>query len=68
MDEKAAALISAYWVAFAKTGDPNGAGRLKWPQYQPSEDQLINFTNDGPAVEKTPNAAALDAIAAGYSQ
>jgi len=68
MDEKAAALISAYWVAFAKTGDPNGTGRPKWPQYQPSEDQLINFTNDGPVVQKTPNAAALDAIAAGYSQ
>jgi para-nitrobenzyl esterase len=68
MDEKAAALISAYWVAFAKTGDPNGGGRPKWPNYQPSGDQLINFKNDGPVVEKTPNAAALDAIAAGYSK
>ena len=66
MDETAAALISAYWVAFAKTGDPNGHGRPKWPQYRPADDQLINFTNGGPVVEKTPNAAALDAIASGY--
>jgi para-nitrobenzyl esterase len=66
MDEKAAALISAYWVAFAKTGDPNGGGRPKWPNYQLSDDQLINFKNDGPVVEKIPNAASLDAIASGY--
>ena len=66
MDEKAAALISAYWVAFAKTGDPNGAGRLQWPAYDPSADELINFENDGPVIERTPNVAALDAIAALY--
>ncbi len=68
MDEKAAALISAYWVAFAKTGDPNGDGRLKWPAYRAADDQLIDFRNDGPVIEKTPNAAALDVIASGYAQ
>jgi len=68
MDEKAATLISAYWVAFAKTGDPNGGGRPKWPDYQSSADQLINFKNDGPVIEKTPNTVALDAISAGYSK
>ena len=67
-DEKAAALISAYWVAFAKTGDPNGGGRLKWPAYRSADDELLDFRNDGPVVEKTPNAAALDAIASGYLQ
>jgi para-nitrobenzyl esterase len=67
MDEKQAASISAYWVAFAKTGDPNGGGRLKWPAYKASADELINFRNDGPVIEKTPNVAALDAIASGYS-
>jgi para-nitrobenzyl esterase len=68
MDERAAALISAYWVAFAKTGDPNGDRRSKWPAYSTSADELINFKNDGPSVEKTPNTAALDAIAAGYTR
>jgi len=66
MDEKAAALISAYWVAFARTGNPNGGGRLNWPTYNPAADELINFKNDGPVIEKTPGVAALDAIAAGY--
>ena len=68
MDEKAAALMSAYWVAFAKTGDPNGGGRLTWPAYRSADDQLIDFRNDGPVIEKIPHAAALDAIASGYAQ
>jgi para-nitrobenzyl esterase len=55
--------ISAYWVAFAKTGDPNGEGRPSWPRYD-ERDELINFTNDGPLAETTPDAAALDFIAA----
>lgn len=67
LDEKAATLMSAYWVAFAKTGDPNGAGRLQWPGYRAAEDRLIDFRNDGPVIEKTPNSVALGAIAAGYS-
>lgn len=51
--------ISAYWVAFARTGDPNGKGRPVWPRYD-AGDRLMNFTNDGPIAEPTPDAAALD--------
>ena len=63
-DAALADTISAYWVAFAKTGDPNGEGRPHWPRYG-AGDELINFTNDGPVAEKTPDAAALDLIGAG---
>jgi para-nitrobenzyl esterase len=63
-DAAQARTISAYWVAFAKTGNPNGEGRPAWPRYDGS-DRLIDFTNAGPVVEKTPDAAPLDAIAAG---
>jgi len=63
-DAALAETISAYWVAFAKTGDPNGGGRPVWPRYGP-DDQLLNFTNDGPVTEKTPDAAALDFLGAG---
>ena len=48
-------------MAFAKTGDPNGEGRPHWPRYG-ADDRLINFTNDGPVAEKTPDAAVLDFI------
>jgi para-nitrobenzyl esterase len=65
-DAALAKTISAYWVAFAKTGDPNGDGRPHWPAYN-SKDQLLNFTNDGPVAEVTPDAHALDAIAESYA-
>jgi para-nitrobenzyl esterase len=65
-DEALAKTISAYWVAFAKTGDPNGEGRPRWPAYN-SKDMLLNFTNDGPVAEVTPDAHALDAIAESYA-
>ena len=61
-DKALADRISAYWVAFAKTGDPNGAGRPAWPRYD-AADRLMNFSNDGPTAMVTPDAAALDAIA-----
>jgi para-nitrobenzyl esterase len=47
-DEKAAQEINAYWVNFAKTGDPNGPGLPTWPLYKASSDQLLNFTTEGP--------------------
>jgi para-nitrobenzyl esterase len=60
-DAALAKTISAYWVAFAKTGDPNGPGRPEWPRYD-GADRLMNFTNDGPVAMVTPDAAALDMI------
>jgi len=62
-DAALAKTISAYWVAFAKTGDPNGPGQPAWPRYDAS-DQLIDFTNDGPVAKTTPDAAILEMIAA----
>jgi para-nitrobenzyl esterase len=62
-DAAVAKTIGAYWVAFARTGNPNGPGRPAWPRYGPG-DELMNFTNDGPVAERTPDAAALDLITA----
>src|ERR1700686_3939463 len=28
-------LVSAYWVQFGLTGDPNGSERPNWPRYDP---------------------------------
>jgi para-nitrobenzyl esterase len=60
-DEAQARTISAYWVAFAKTGNPNGADRPAWPAYGGS-DQLLAFTNSGPAATATPDRQVLDVI------
>jgi para-nitrobenzyl esterase len=63
-DETQAALVSAYWVAFAKAGDPNGDGRPVWPGFTgDGGGMLINFTNGGPVVEMPKPEGALDAIA-----
>jgi para-nitrobenzyl esterase len=64
MDQAAMQLVSAYWLAFARTGDPNGDGRPAWPTYAAKADKLIDFTNAGPVAKKTPDAAVLDAIGA----
>jgi para-nitrobenzyl esterase len=59
-DEATAKAANAYWVAFAKTGDPNGAGRPKWPRANAKTDELMNFTNDGPVPMPDPWKARLD--------
>lgn len=59
-DRTMAELASAYWVAFAKTGDPNGGGRLAWPRHDPAVNRVMNFTNSGPIVGTDPLRARLD--------
>jgi para-nitrobenzyl esterase len=68
VDEQAAALISAYWVAFARSSNPNGQGRPQWPAYSIKDEQLLNFRNSGAVAEQVPNVAVLQAIASGYAQ
>jgi para-nitrobenzyl esterase len=52
--------LSAYWTAFARTGDPNGPDRPAWPRYDPASNQVLNFTNDGALVGPDPLQPRLD--------
>lgn len=65
-DQVQANFAIAYWVNFAKTGNPNGAGLPQWPAYSAATDQLIDFTNDGPVAKPSPHKERWDAIAARY--
>jgi para-nitrobenzyl esterase len=36
-------LVRDYWVAFAATGDPNGAGRPEWPRFSSEAPSLLEL-------------------------
>jgi para-nitrobenzyl esterase len=59
-DMATADLISAYWVSFGLTTDPNGGARPMWPRHDRMVDRLIHFTNSGVIVGTDPLKARLD--------
>ena len=63
-DAKIAQAMHAYWVAFARTGDPGGAGGLAWPRFDASSEPVLEFGADGVRVRPEFRKARLDAVAA----
>jgi para-nitrobenzyl esterase len=62
-DKVQAAHAATYWTSFAKTGNPNSAGQPNWPAYSEAKDELLDFSNAGPAAKVTPYRERLAAIA-----
>lgn len=62
-DKEVARIMNAYWVNFAKTGNPNGKGLPKWAVYSPKTNQILDVQADGKPVTKSdPRKARLDVI------
>lgn len=55
-----AKVVSAYWVSFVKTGDPNHADAPVWPPFDPRTKQVFNFTDTGVGYGPDPIAERLD--------
>jgi para-nitrobenzyl esterase len=45
-------IIRNYWVAFAKSGDPNASKQLAWPRFTSSDNERVNFALAMPSVVK----------------
>ena len=53
-------------MAFAKSGNPNGANRLAWPAFSAAGEEIMEFTNEGPRTSGIPRKAGLAALSAAY--
>jgi para-nitrobenzyl esterase len=63
-DQKMAELVSDYWVAFARTGNPNGPNAPDWPRFTTENDRLMEFSRSGPAAVSDFGRARLDMLEA----
>jgi para-nitrobenzyl esterase len=54
-DRKVAQTAQAYWVAFAKTGNPAPAGLPAWPPFNANANNLLEFTAAGDVQIRQPD-------------
>ncbi len=52
--------MSEYWVAFARTGDPNAPGLPSWSTVASAQDDVMEFRGDGGHMTNRPRADAID--------
>jgi para-nitrobenzyl esterase len=67
-DEQIASLsrrLQAYWVNFARTGNPNGDELVAWPEYDPEADQWLVFGIED-SVQQRVAKERLDFLEAHY--
>jgi para-nitrobenzyl esterase len=59
-------LMSAYWINFARTGDPNGKGLPEWPHFT-AESQRVLYLDGNPGPRPIPNRKQLEALDAYFA-
>jgi para-nitrobenzyl esterase len=65
VDQKLEKIMSAYWIQFIKTGDPNDAGLPVWKPFSERDPQTM-ILNESPESRLLPGKDALDFLLAHY--
>jgi para-nitrobenzyl esterase len=62
-EKELAKIMNSYWVNFAKTGNPNGAGLPNWPLYNNQNQSMLDVELDGTIISKPdPRKKRFDVI------
>ncbi len=62
-EQELANIMNSYWVNFAKSANPNGAGLPVWPAYNLQDEKILDIQADGKPVGKhDPRKARFDII------
>lgn len=64
-DRRLADAMTGYWTAFARDGDPNGAGRPVWPAFEAPDEQVL-VLDEKIEAGVLPGSGALDVFDAVY--
>jgi para-nitrobenzyl esterase len=67
-DKEVGRILNAYWINFARTGNPNSNGLPNWPEYAPESNSILEIQPDGTLVGKPdPRKTRLDLIEKAYN-
>jgi para-nitrobenzyl esterase len=68
-EKELARLMNSYWINFAKTGNPNGAGLPNWPLYNNQAQEILDVDLGGNVMSKPdPRKARLDVVEKGMKK
>jgi para-nitrobenzyl esterase len=67
-DQVIATMMHAYWVNFAKTGNPNGSGLPAWPPYDQRSDIVMVLGPAGIEAKSDPAKARLDVLSRAHDR